>query len=74
MLRPTESTTKTILSTAAICLMARPKNCWRAVKKLRAARRGALERLREAANDITDYVFDTVRLFKRIYREQKLER
>ena len=33
-----------------------------------------IERLREAANDITDYVSNTVRLFERIYREQKLER
>ena len=32
-----------------------------------------IERLKEAANDITEYVSNTVRLFERIYREQKLE-
>lgn len=31
-----------------------------------------IERLREAATDITDYVSNTVGLFERIYREQKL--
>jgi hypothetical protein len=33
----------------------------------------SIERLREAANDITAYVSNAVRLFERIYREQKLE-
>jgi hypothetical protein len=33
-----------------------------------------IENLRDAANDITEYVSNTVRLFERIYREQKLEK
>jgi hypothetical protein len=32
-----------------------------------------IERLRQAVEDIGAYVSDTVRLFERIYREQKLE-
>ena len=32
-----------------------------------------IERLRQAANDIGDYVSHAIRLFERIYREQKLE-
>ena len=35
--------------------------------------RSTIERLRQAADDITDYVSQAIRLFERIYREQKLE-
>src|SRR5262245_33042366 len=35
--------------------------------------RTTVERLRQAVSDITQYVSNAVRLFERIYREQKLE-
>ena len=33
-----------------------------------------IERLREAANDVTEYVSNTVKLFERVYREQNVEK